>query len=142
MAGEKGRDYLVAITNDDSPETFTSVPGQKESTVTIIDEDVDVTDKLSSGNMEYAPGVFKRGIEVTFSGELEDSALIKKIRDNRRAGTLTNFQITTAGTSTSGQVYVAAFRITSYEETAAFDGTSQYSVTIASSGAITVTDVV
>lgn len=140
MAAQKGRELLLKLGDGGGPEAFTTVAGLRDTSVTINEQEVDITSKDSNGIRELLDGNIVRSISVSGSGVFLDSTGFNTIRDSALAGTHNNFQVVIAGTSNAGGTYEGAFRITSLEETGSYDGEQQYSISLESADATTWTD--
>lgn len=136
--GYSGSTLLVKITNDDSPETFTTIAALRDTTITETESLVDTTNKDSSGVRQLLDGRILSAITVTGTGVFSDDATIASLRTSLRAGTHKNYQIdVVSGASTGGETLEGAFRITSLEEAGTFDGYVNYTLTLESDGTIT-----
>lgn len=138
--GFSGRLLILSIGDGASTEVFTAIAGLRDTTITESNETVDVTSKDDAGIRCLLGGLNGKAITVTGTGVFKDDATVASIRADLRAGTLRNFEIDKAdtGATTGGEVITAAFQITSFEEAGAYDGEMNYSITLESSGAVTV----
>lgn len=123
MSARSGRSLLIK-------KNGTALAGIKTSSVSFSAEGVDITDKLDGGFRTMAS--FAGVISFEISGE--GVAKAKVIRDIFKAGTgflLTDVTIEWDSTETwDCDVFLSA-----YEETAAHDGSVDFSITLQSSGA-------
>lgn len=142
MAAQKGRELLLKLQTVVSPEAFTTIAGLRDTTLTINEQEVDTTSKEDSGIRQLLSGNILRSISVSGTGVFKDDAAMNTIRDAALAGTHKEFQIIIPGTSAAGGTYEGTFRITSFEESGAHDGSVQYTISLASAGAVTWTDTV
>lgn len=137
--GFSGRKLLVKKGDGASPETFTTIAGAREHTITENENLVDTTTKDSNGNRELLAGKILYNVSVSFTGVFVNSQTLADLETAMRAGTHSNYQIdiVDADASTAGETLTGAFRITTIERAGAFDGEVNYSVTLESDGAVT-----
>ena len=132
-----GRLVLVKINTSGSPATYNTIAGLRDTTITINESSVDVTNKDDSGVRQLLEGNILRSVTVSGTGVFTDSQTIDTIRDAALAGTHRGYKIEVVDSaSTGGTVYTGAFRITSFEEAGAHDGEANYSFTLESTGAV------
>ena len=138
--GFSGRLFLLAIeTGTEGSGTYVDIGGLRDANITINQSTVDTTSKSSAGIRQLLDAPVLRSISISGSGVFLNDASIKAIRDAAMAGDQKGFRITTAGTATAGVTYTGQFAITSFEESGAYDGEQQYSVSLESTGTVTVT---
>ncbi len=133
MATYDGKDFLVKISDGQSPASYTTIGGFQSNDFTINHETVDVTNKNTSGKWrELAPfGI--RSMTVSGNGVFTDSAtentlLTQALTD----GVLTEFQIVVPGMGT----FEGAFIITSLQFTGPNNEAVTDSVTLESADKI------
>ena len=139
MSGFSGRKLLVKRGSGTSPETFTTIAGAREHTITENENLVDTTNKDSLGNRELLAGKVLYNVSVAFTGVFLDSTTLSGLETAMRAGTHSNYQIdiVSSDATNSGETLTGAFRITKIERAGAFDGEVNYNVTLESDGAVT-----
>ena len=138
MSGYSGRLVLIKVAPAGSPAVFTQVAGLRDTTITIAETEVDTTSKDDAGIRQLLSGNILRSVAVSGSGVFKDSATIDTLRDSALAGTHLNYQIEMVDSATvAGTIFTGAFRITSFEENGAHDGEANYSISLASDGAVT-----
>ncbi len=137
--GFSGRKLLIQRSSGTSPETFTTIAGAKEHTITENENLVDTTTKDSAGNRQLLAGKILYNVGVSFTGVFVDSQSLKDLETAMRAGTHSTYKIDIVDTdaTTAGETLTGAFRITKIERSGAFDGEVNYSVSMESDGAIT-----
>lgn len=135
MAGEKaGKDFLLKI--DTGGATYVTMGGLQAKSFTLNNEEIDVTNHDSSQWKTLLDGAGIRSMTVAGNGIHNGSAsTLNKAEDNCMSGTLTNFQVVDAN---SGRTYTAAFKIVSWERGGEHNGAQTYAISLASSGAVTV----
>lgn len=136
--GFSGRLLLLAVeTGTEGSGTYVSLGGLRDATITVNQSTVDTTSKESAGVRQLLDAQVLRSVSISGSGVFLNSAELKFVRDAAIAGDQKNFRMTTAGTATAGVTYTGQFAITSFEETGAHDGEQQYSLTLESTGTVT-----
>ena len=139
--GYAGRLLLLAIeTGTEGAGTYASLGGLRDTTVTINNATVDTTSKESAGIRQLLDAKTMNSVSISGSGAFLNGAEIKTIRDAALAGDHKNFRITTAGTATAGCTYIGQFAITSFEEAGSHDGEQQYSISLESTGTVTIAE--
>lgn len=140
MVAQLGRSFVIKQSNGDSPETFTTIGGARDGSITINEQEVDVTCKDNSGIRQLLGGNILQSMSVSGSGVFKDGAEFNTFRDAAIAGTNQNYQIVIPGTSAAGGTYEGSFRITSLEESGSHDGEVQYTFSLESASSVTWTD--
>ena len=135
MAAQKGVEFLLKIGDGATTEAFTTIGGCRSNSFSINNEQVDVTNKDSSGDRELLDGAGITSIEVSgsgiFDGGTEQTLLELKARTDLQA----NYQIIVPNHGT----YEGAFQAGSMELGGEHNGEVTFSVSLSSSGAITFT---
>ncbi|MEZ5937568.1 MAG: phage major tail protein, TP901-1 family [Hyphomonadaceae bacterium] len=81
MAGQKGRDLLVRMSDGAEPETFAAVAGVQTRSVTLSTGVLDITAASSPGAWrEVLPGAGAKRIDVSGSGVFRDAASGARMR--------------------------------------------------------------
>lgn len=133
MTAEKGIDVLIKKGDGATSETFTTIGGLRDSTLTISNSPPDGTNKDSGGVTELVSGKTNLSITVSGAGVFTDNAQVAAVRTDMLAGSAGNYQFVVPGTSNGG-TYEGSFVITEFEEAGTFDDVTTYSVTFASAG--------
>jgi len=134
MAGEKGgKDLLLKINTTGS--TYVTVAGLRSKGFTFSADGIDVTNHGSNQNREFLDGAGIFSMSVTGSGVFKNDTTLNTIKTAVMAQTLTNFQIVD---DNSGDTYQAAFKITSFERSGEYNGEMAWTISLESSGAVTV----
>lgn len=120
-------------------ETWATIAGVTENTLTINDQTVDVTTKDNSGIRQLLDGVILQSMSMSGSGVVKDDASFKTLQTLMTSGAARNFQITVPGDNTAGGTYAGPFKVTSLELTGAHDGATQFSFSLESQTNITYT---
>jgi|AKVG01.1.fsa_nt_gi TP901-1 family phage major tail protein len=139
--GFSGRKLLLQRGDGASSESFTTVAALRTNTITFNETEVDITNKDSSGARELLSGSIVKSMSVTGSGIFTDVAAMQSVYSDYDAGTHSNYQIDLVSTdaTTGGEVYTAAFRVTTFEFAGDYDGEVNYTLTLESDGAVTTT---
>lgn len=136
--GFAGRLFLLALeTGTEGSNTFTEIAGLRDTNITINQSTVDTTSKESAGVRQLLDAQVLRSVSISGSGVFLSSAVIASLRTAVLAGDQKGFRITVPGGATAGGTYTGQFAITSFEESGAYDGEVQYSISLESTGAVT-----
>lgn len=130
MAKFAGVALLLKVSNGNSPETFTTVAGQRSTSLTINDEEIDVTDKDDSRWKKQIEGGV-RSMALSASGLLTDGASVDDVVEAIVAGEITRFQIA-CGLGT----FTGPFKITSVEIGGEYTDAQTLSISLTSAGDI------
>src|SRR5690606_1159909 len=127
--------FLLKVGDGSTPEVFTTVAGLRTTSLSINAEMIDVTDKDSEDQMrELLDGGGVKSMTITGAGEFEDDASQTALEEKALSGEIANYQITFE----SGRTYQGAFQVTNIEYTGEYNEAHTYSVTLESSGKVTV----
>lgn len=130
MAAQKGRSFVLKISNNLSPATFTTLAGLRETDFTINGEAVDITNKDSAGFRTLLAGAGVASLSISGAGVFDNDAAQDTVRERARDMTLDEYQITFG----NGDTLEVTAQITSYGRSGSHDGEEQYSVSLESSG--------
>ena len=133
MAVQKGSALLVKIGNAGSPETFTTVAGLRDPSITMNAETIDVTNKDSSKVRTLLPDAGIQSFSVSGSGVFTDSAGEASVRTAFAASTFSNFQTIIPDFGT----FTGSMQVVSIEYAGSYNGEVTYSMSFESAGAIT-----
>tara|TARA_R100000995_G_scaffold61426_1_gene31322 strand:+ start:1947 stop:2360 length:414 start_codon:yes stop_codon:yes gene_type:complete len=133
MAVQKGSALLVKIGNAGSPETFTTVAGLRDTSITMNAETIDVTNKDSSKVRTLLPDAGIQSFSVSGSGVFTDSASEASVRTAFAASTFSNFQTIIPDFGT----FTGSMQVVSIEYAGSYNGEVTYSMSFESAGAIT-----
>lgn len=123
MAARSGRELLIK-------KAGTAIAGFRTNTVSFSAEGVDITDKLDEGFRTYGDFVGVVSFEVSGDGVAKGTTL----RDIFKTGT--TFLLTDVTIDwDDGESWTCDVFFSSYEETGAHDGATEFSATFQSSGA-------
>ena len=112
---------------------LTVVAGLRSTGFTLNGQDVEVTDKDSSGWRELLAGAGVTSFSITGSGVYKDDVALQTMRVIAITKVLETFTLIFE----SGDEYWGLFQVLSVEQTGEHDGEVTYSVSLESSGAIT-----
>lgn len=135
MPAQKGRLFLLSIGDGASPEVFTGIAGLRSKTLTINNESVDVTTSDEAPWRELLGDTGLRSLSVSGSGVFQDDTAINSVEDLALNGLLNNFQIAFE----NNDVFEGAFQVTSFEYGGEHTAEQTYSISLESSGTITLT---
>lgn len=136
MAVQKGASLVVKIGNGASPEVFTTVAGLQDTSISINQETVDVTNKDSSRVRTLLAQSGVKSFTITGSGIFQDHASEQSVLsavDNAFG----NFQFLVPDFNT----FTGKFQVTTLDYTGTYNGAVQYSMTFESADAVTIATV-
>jgi len=130
MAAQKGKDLLIKI---DISGTYTTIAGLRSSSISMNDEQVDITNKDSAGERVMLAQAGVRSVSVSGSGVFLDSASETSLKASFGKATFDNYQILVPDFGT----FTGNFQLASLEYAGEYNGEATYTITLESSGAIT-----
>jgi TP901-1 family phage major tail protein len=137
MAVQKGASLVVKIGDGSSPETFTTVAGLQDTSISINQETVDVTNKDSSRVRTLLAQGGVKSFTITGSGIFQDNATEQSVLTAFDGASFTNYQFLVPDYNT----FTGAFQVTTLDYTGTYNGAVQYSMTFESAGAVTIATV-
>ena len=112
MSAQKGLEFLLAVEDGSTPDTYNTIGGLRSNGLTINNETVDVTNKSSSGVRTLLEGAGVNSIEISGSGVFFDDTEALQILAAAEDNTHLNFQLTLPSDSTA-RTYTGEFAIAS-----------------------------
>ncbi|QDP61060.1 MAG: putative tail tube protein [Prokaryotic dsDNA virus sp.] len=137
MAGQKGSELLVKVGNGGSPESFTTVGGLRDTSISINQEMLDITNKDSARVRTLLAQSGVKSFSISGSGVFTDSASEATVIGTLDASSFTNYQFLVPDFKT----FTGAFQLTAVEYAGSYTGEVTYSLTWESAGAITIASV-
>ena len=134
MAKFCGKDFLVQL--ETAPSVYTTIAGMRSTGMTINKETVDVTDKGDTPWRQLLDGCGIKSMELSGSGIFTDAAVMKTIMTEMLTG---DASINAKLISGAGDTFVGKFHIPSFERNGEYNGAEQFSISLASAGAVTYT---
>jgi TP901-1 family phage major tail protein len=134
MAAEKGSAFLLKMGDGLSPITFTTLAGLKTTNFAINAETVNITHKGSGGWRELLSGAGIRSVSVSGSGVFTNSLAEQRLRVKALAGELDEYQLSFE----SGETIHAKFQVSRLDYAGDYNGERTYSITLESSGGLTI----
>lgn len=132
---KKGRVFLLKEGDGGSPETFVTVAGLRPTSYTVDGESVDVSDKDGSGWRDLLDGGGITSLSISASGIFETAESTQSnLRSRAMDKSLNNYQI-----DDGEDILEGAFQVTSFEAGGEHDGEQTFSVSLESSGVVSVT---
>lgn len=133
MAGQRGRDLLIRISDGGSPESFVTLAGIRTSEIELSAESVDGTAADSpEGWRELIAGAGVKSTRVSGRGVFKDAASDARMRQVFFSGELARLQLLVPGMGT----LTGAMHIKALKWSGSFDGEAGFSVTLESAGAM------
>lgn len=136
MTAYAGKDLLLKVEDTHGAGTYTTVGGLRSKNFSWSAEAIDATNHGSNQNKELLDGAGIMAMSISGSGIFTDSATLTRIITAFQSQTLTRFQIVDA--TSGGQTYTALFKITSLERAAEYNAEQTWSISLESSGSVTV----
>ena len=134
MPAEKGSAFLLKIGDGASSPQYTTIAGLRTTSLAINAETVNITHKGSGGWRELLGGAGIRSASISGSGIFTSSAAETRLRNKALAGDIDDFQLVfESGGSISGR-----FQVSRLDYAGDYNGERTYSLTLESSGALTV----
>lgn len=133
MAEKGGKDLLLKV--DTGGGSYSTLGGLRAKEYSFSNEEIDVTNHGSNQYKEVLDAAGIKSMSISGSGVHDGSTTINTVEDALLSGTLTNFQIVD---DDSGRTYQAAFKVTEFSRSGEYNGAQEYSLSIVSSGTITV----
>lgn len=147
MAAQKGRAMILKI--DKGAATFVTYPGQRETSITVGNETVDITSKDDQSTASALSGALHRrlldqggvtSVSISASGVFKDSSHQSYLRAKALKNTTIDCKVVIPGTSNLGaDTFNGTFLITSLQENGAYNGEIQYTMSLESASEITIT---
>jgi len=137
MAVQKGAEALIKIGNGGSPEAFTTLGGLRDTSISLNQEMIDVTNKDDSRVRKLLAQGGIKSFTVSGSGIFTDSASESTAVGLFDASTFTNIQVLIPDFKT----FTGKMQLTSMEYTATYNDSVQYSITLESADTITIASV-
>lgn len=134
MSASGGKDLLLQYNTTGS--TYVTVGGLRTKSMTLNNEPIDVTNHGSNQFREILASAGIRSLSMSGSGVYTgDSATLQAIEAAALAGTLVSFQMVDDNNS---RTYEADFKVVSFEWSGEYNTEMTYSISLESSGTITV----
>lgn len=132
MAAEAGRDLRIEYSSDGS--TYNAVAGARTDSLTFNNEAIDITDKDDAGVRTYLDDIAVKSMSLSCTG-VATAPTFSALAAAAASGTaLHNFRVAFGSFAT----YTGSFFITSFEATGEQADTITFTMSLESSGAITV----
>lgn len=132
MAAQKGRNFLL---KEGTAAAGTTLAGMRTTGVTLNNEQVDITNKDSSGWRTLLEGAGTQSLEITAEGVFTDAAVEETVRGYAFANSINAFGLLFG----NGDSIDASWAISNYQRSGTHNGEETYSMTLQSSGSITYT---
>lgn len=132
MTAYKGRDMLLKLGAGGAGGT---VAGLRETSLRVNNDMVDVTNKDSNGYRLLLAGAGVRSFTVTANGTADNAATFETLQNNALTDTGATYYLTWA----DGDAIEGQFAITNFEISGGYTDAQTFSVTLESSGQLTLT---
>lgn len=135
MAAEAGRTLRIKYDADGAGgSAATVIAGARTDALTINNEMIDITDKDDAGVRTLLDAVAVKSLSATCTGLMKDNTLANLAANSATGSTLHYFEITVGTLAT----YASEFMISTFEITGETDDGIEFSMSLESSGAVTV----
>lgn len=132
MAAQRGLDFLLKISDGQSPDTFTTVAGMQTTALEINNELVDITNKDDTRHRSLLEAAGVQSMSISAAGVFKDTVVEADLRLHATNATLFSAQLVFPDLGTfEGEWLITQLRYTGDHNTA-----MQYDVTLESSGRI------
>lgn len=136
MPAQRGKDLLLKIGDEQSPENFVVIGGVRTRTLSLNAQSVDITHSQSIGGWrELLAGAGVRQASISGSGVFINDASADTVRLAFFSGEIRNWEVTIPG---FGQI-TGPFQISNLDYAGDFDGEASMSMALESAGAINFT---
>jgi TP901-1 family phage major tail protein len=133
MAAQKG--ILFLLKEGAVSGTPTTIAGGRTVSMTVNNEQVDVTTQSSANARTLLADAGVQSISIDMSGVFEDETIEETVRGYAFANSINTFSLYFP----NGDTLEASFAISNYSRSAEYNGAEEFSMTLESSGAITYT---
>lgn len=130
----KGKNLLLKLESTDTPGTFVTIAGLRSKSISINNEEVDSTDHGSNEWKESLDQTGIKSIAISGSGVFKSNAALKAFIQDVIDGKQRNFQVIDAEANIT---FEGAFKCTSFELAAEYNAEQTYSLSLASTGEVT-----
>lgn len=134
MAKYLGNALKLAIEDTPGSGTYTDIGASSEHTMTINNEQVDVSDK-DSNRWKSMLSAGARSLAVSINGFVSDNAQFEQMRVAARDDVILNYQLTYG----NGDTVTGAFHIDSFEVGGAYNAAQSFTASLSNSGEPTLT---
>lgn len=128
MAAQRGRLMLVQVNDGSSPASYNTVGGLRSKTITINNEQNDITTDDTAPWRHLLGDSGMRSISISGSGVFNDGAAINLIEDLAMNGSLEDFKITFE----NNDYIEGLFQVASYEYAGEHNGEQTFTITLES----------
>lgn len=136
MAAQKGKTFILKLSDGATVPTFTTIGGMRATRITINNTSVDITDKDSDSWQEILADAGGRSVSITASGIFKDTASETSLRTAAMQAQINDYQVVFTDT---GDTFEGGFQIENFEYSGDNNDVVQYSFTMNSSGEVTFT---
>lgn len=134
IAAQKGRAFLLKISNGVSPPTFNTISGMRANGVSINNNPVDITTKTSVGFRELMPDGGIQQFSFTGSGVWDSSnQYLLQLQQNAVSRVNAEYEIV----SGAGDAFVGLFAVSAFSRDGTHNDAETFSVTLESASAVT-----
>ena len=137
MAAGKGRLMVLQVnTGGGSPASYVTVGGVRTKTLTVGNEQVDITSDDTAPWRGLLADAGLRTVTIAGDGVNKDDAQLNAVRALALNGNLEDFRMQFP----SGDTIEGQFQVASYEESGEYNGANLFSISLESGGTATLTE--
>lgn len=131
-----GKDLLIQKRVSTGPDVFTTIGNMTATSLTVNNEQVDVTDKSTiPWRQLLACGV--RSMDLSCSGKMSNDTIVKALMTDATSGSIIHIKVI----SGLGDTFEGDFLVSKMGRDGEYNGAEQFSIDFASGGTITYTGV-
>ena len=128
----RGRNFLIQALVSTAPETWETIAGGRNVSMTLNGENVDVTHQGTMPWRQLFEDSGVRSMSLKISGVFNSHASMARAIQRQMSGTISAYRVI----SDAGDEFAGNFMITSIERSAEYKDAEQYSISLESSGEI------
>ena len=133
MAKFCGKDFLLQVEDQVVPSTFNTIGAIRDTSISINNEQVDVTDKSNMPARQLLGECGVNSMTISGSGQFSDEEAISDLHAKALSGAV----ITCKLVSGNGDSYEGSFQVASFERSGPYNSVEEYSITLESAASIT-----
>lgn len=128
MAKYCGKNFLLQMEDQSVPNEFNTIGTIRDTTLSISNEQVDVTDKGSAPNRQLLGKCGINSMSISGAGLFSDDEVIDDLQAASRTGDVKKFKII----SEAGDSYQGSFQIATFERNGTYNNAEEFSTSLES----------
>ncbi len=130
-----GKDFLVQAEDQTVPATYNTVGSMRDTSLSIANEAVDVTDKSAANSRQLLGECGVNTMSISGAGLFSDELAVEELHALSLTGAIVNLRLI----SDAGDMYAGPFQVASFERNGTYNGAEEFSISFESAAAITYT---